>query len=150
MGRTQLSNRLHASGEEHIPISQGLSIKRWSSRWFEGTRELTRRLLVYSNETPLRMSRRKGRPRQLVIAFRLHGMPRHTKENNTLSRRTLLKGLGVAPLLLRSSPLQGYSLLFRPAGVLDDPDSRFHFSDIRLTPHYPAKSPLEDVLRLVP
>ena len=96
------------------------------------------------------MSRRKGRPRQLVIAFRLHGMPRHTKENNTLSRRTLLKGLGVAPVLLRPSPLQGYSLLFGPAGALGDPDSRFHFSDIRLTPHYPAKSPLEDVLRLVP
>jgi Flp pilus assembly protein TadD/peroxiredoxin len=77
-------------------------------------------------------------------------MPRHTRENHTLSRRTLLKGLGVAPLLLRPSPLHGYSLLFGPAGALGDPDSRFHFSDIRLIPHYPTKSPLEDVLRLVP
>ncbi|MGB9416278.1 MAG: hypothetical protein WCB58_08170, partial [Acidobacteriaceae bacterium] len=56
----------------------------------------------------------------------------------------------MAPLLLRPSPLHGYSLLFGPAGALGDPDPRFHFSDIRLIPHYPAKSPLEDVLRLVP
>ena len=77
-------------------------------------------------------------------------MPRHTKENHTLSRRTLLKGLGVAPLLLRPSPVHGYSLLFGSASALGDPDSRFPFSDIRLIPHYPAKSPLEDVLRLVP
>jgi hypothetical protein len=41
-------------------------------------------------------------------------------------------------------------MLFGHAGALGDPDSRFHFSDLRLIPHYPAKSPLEDVLRLVP
>ncbi len=76
-------------------------------------------------------------------------MPRHTRDNHSLSRRTLLKGLGVAPLLLRPSPLHGYSLLFGPSGALAGPDSPFHFSDIRLTPHYPARSPLESVLRLV-
>src|SRR5882757_3371836 len=76
-------------------------------------------------------------------------MPRHSRDNHTLSRRTLLKGLGVAPLLLRPSPLHGYSLLFGPAGALAGEDSPFHFSDIRLTPHYPARSPLESVLRLV-
>ncbi len=74
-------------------------------------------------------------------------MPRHTRDNHSLSRRTLLKGLGVAPLLLRPSPLHGYSLLFGPA--LAGEDSPFHFSDIRLRPHYPTKSPLESVLRLV-
>ena len=77
-------------------------------------------------------------------------MPRNTRENHTLSRRTLLKGLGVAPLLLRPSPLHGYSLPFWPTCALIDPDAAFPFSDLRLTPHYPAKSPLEDVLRLVP
>jgi len=76
-------------------------------------------------------------------------MPRHSRENHTLSRRTLLKGLGVAPLLLRPSPLHGYSLLFGPEGPLNGQDSPFPFSDIRLVPHYPTKSPLEGVLRLV-
>jgi len=77
-------------------------------------------------------------------------MPRHSRDNHTLSRRTLLKGLGVAPLLLRPSPLHGYSLLFGSAAPFNDQDSPFHFSDVRLTPHYPVKSPLEGVLRLVP
>src|SRR5882757_5149707 len=76
-------------------------------------------------------------------------MPRHSRDNHTLSRRTLLKGLGVAPLLLRPSPLHGYSLLFGPAGAFNGQDSPFSFSDIRLAPRYPTKSPLEDILRLV-
>jgi Flp pilus assembly protein TadD/peroxiredoxin len=74
-------------------------------------------------------------------------MPRHTIDHSFLSRRALLKGLGLAPLLLRPSPLHGYSLLFGPPGGL--PDAAFPFSDLRLKPRYPAKSPLEDVLRLV-
>lgn len=61
----------------------------------------------------------------------------------------MLKGLGLAPLLLRPSPLYGYSSLFHPVPSTADPDPLFPFSDIRLIPHYPAKSPLEDVLRLV-
>src|ERR1700753_1700817 len=76
-------------------------------------------------------------------------MPRHTRENHILSRRTLLKGLGVAPLLLRPSPLHGFSSLFGATVAYPDQESPFHFSDVRLTPHYPAKSPLEGVLRLV-
>ena len=76
-------------------------------------------------------------------------MPRHSRENHGLSRRTLLKGLGFAPVLLRPSPLYGYSLLFGPLDVPGHQDPAFPFADIRLTPHYPAKSPLEDVLRLV-
>jgi tetratricopeptide (TPR) repeat protein len=74
-------------------------------------------------------------------------MPRHSRENHRLSRRTLLKGLGFAPLLLRPSPLHGYSHLF--GDLRPGPDPSFPFSDIRLKPHYPGKSPLEDVLRLV-
>ena len=76
-------------------------------------------------------------------------MPRHSRENHGLSRRTLLKGLGFAPVLLRPSPLYGYSLLFGPLDVPGHQDPALPFADIRLTPHYPAKSPLEDVLRLV-
>jgi Flp pilus assembly protein TadD/peroxiredoxin len=76
-------------------------------------------------------------------------MPRHKRENQFLSRRTLLKGLGLTPLLLRPSSLHGLSFLSGSMDVLADQDSSLHFSEIRLTPHYPAKSPLEDVLRLV-
>jgi Flp pilus assembly protein TadD/peroxiredoxin len=78
----------------------------------------------------------------------LQRMPRHKNENQFLSRRTLLKSMGLAPLLLRSAPFHGSSFLFEPPKVPNQ-DPAFSFSDVRLTPHYPAKSPLEDVLRHV-
>ena len=66
-----------------------------------------------------------------------------------LSRRQLLKSLSLAPLLLRPSPFRGSSMLFaQPAGT-SNPTAAFPFADVRLTPHYPAKSPLADVLSLV-
>jgi Flp pilus assembly protein TadD/peroxiredoxin len=58
--------------------------------------------------------------------------------------------MGLAPLLLRPAPFQGAALLF---GNLKDSVKEGAESpsfDLRLTPHYPAKSPLADVLRLVP
>lgn len=67
-------------------------------------------------------------------------VPRDPKR--PLSRRDLLKGMGLAPLMLRIAPLQGLAL---PPGAL-----RSQYADIRLVPHYPAASPLADVLRLVP
>jgi len=83
-------------------------------------------------------------------------MSRRTREDNLLSRRALLKGLGCAPLLaLRPSPLHG-SLLHglwlapAPAGGLQKELGHFPFAEMRLRPHYPSASPLEDVLRLVP
>jgi Flp pilus assembly protein TadD/peroxiredoxin len=76
-------------------------------------------------------------------------MPRHTIDPSMLSRRALLKGLGLTPLLLRPSPLHGYSLLFGDPNVLPDSTAVLDFSDVRLRPRYPAKSPLEDVFRLV-
>jgi hypothetical protein len=66
-----------------------------------------------------------------------------------LSRRQLLKGLSVAPLLLRPSPFHGSALLFDKPEAIPDRNSAFTFSDVRLIPHYPVKSPLADVLRLV-
>ena len=77
-------------------------------------------------------------------------MPRHTRDQPYLSRRSLLKGLAAAPLLLRTSPLHGSSLLFAPPVPLPDRDLPLHVSDVRLVPHYPKKSALEEVLRLVP
>jgi Flp pilus assembly protein TadD/peroxiredoxin len=63
-----------------------------------------------------------------------------------LSRRSLLKAMGWAPLLLRSAPLHGSAILF---GMTGSESTGFPLSDLRFTPRYPAKSPLEDVLRLV-
>jgi len=76
-------------------------------------------------------------------------MSRHQNENHSLSRRTLLKGMGLAPLLWRAAPFHGSSLLFGPSEFFADQNRVFPFSEVRLTPHYPARSPLEDVLRLV-
>jgi Flp pilus assembly protein TadD/peroxiredoxin len=53
--------------------------------------------------------------------------------------------MGLAPLVLRAAPLYGFVL----REVVKNEHPGFPFSDIRLTPHYPAHSPLEGVLRLV-
>ncbi len=71
-------------------------------------------------------------------------MSRHKNQNQSFSRRAILKNMGLAPLLLRPAPFYGYSSLFGPNRNFDIP-----FSDGRLTPRYPVKSPLEDLLRLV-
>ena len=76
-------------------------------------------------------------------------MSRRKDENKILSRRTFLKGIGLTPLLFRPAPFHGSSFLFYPPNALTSQNHNFSFADLRLTPHYPAKSPLEDVLRLV-
>ena len=76
-------------------------------------------------------------------------MSHHNNEKPLLSRRNLLKSLSLAPILFRSAPLYGSSFLPGSAKALPGQTATFSFADIRLTPHYPAKSPLEDVLRLV-
>jgi tetratricopeptide (TPR) repeat protein len=72
-------------------------------------------------------------------------MSRYHHEGHSLSRRSLLKAIGLAPLVLRAAPLFGFEL----PGAFENQHDGLPFSDIRLTPHYPAHSPLEDVLRLV-
>jgi tetratricopeptide (TPR) repeat protein len=76
-------------------------------------------------------------------------MSGHQKETQFFSRRTLLKTMGLAPVLLRPAPFYGLLPLFGQPDVLPNQSPGFPFSDVRLTPHYPAKSPLENVLRLV-
>jgi len=75
-------------------------------------------------------------------------MAGHQRIKRTLSRRNFLKGMRWAPLLFIPAPLSGLS--FRPwlPGMPRDP-SVFPFHDVRLTPHYPTKSALDDVFRLV-
>ncbi len=70
-------------------------------------------------------------------------------ENLFLSRRRLLKSLGLAPMLFCPAPFYASSFLFDPSETSPSDSSGFSFADPRLTPHYPTKSPLEDVLRLV-
>ena len=71
---------------------------------------------------------------------------RRKYEAPILSRRTLLRQLGLAPFVLRSAPLRG--ALFAPPDA-SSPIAPFPFADIRFTPRYPAQSPLTGVLALV-
>src|SRR6266849_8284834 len=78
-------------------------------------------------------------------------MARRKNEKQLLSRRRFLGGMRWAPMLFLPAPLPASPLpsFFRePAG---DRTAGFPFADFRLTPHYPTKSPLDDVLsRVVP
>jgi Flp pilus assembly protein TadD/peroxiredoxin len=77
-------------------------------------------------------------------------MSRHKNENRYLSRRSLLKTMGLAPLILRTAPLYGsFGFGFGFPSISTTENRDFPLSDARLIPHYPARSPLEDVLRLV-
>src|SRR5258708_4178400 len=75
--------------------------------------------------------------------FREHSgmMSRPKDEAWSISRRAMLKDMGLAPLLLRPAPFFGSSwAMMRPvSGPGEKP--AFPFTDVRLTPHYPAKSP---------
>jgi len=75
--------------------------------------------------------------------------PRHKIEDHFLSRRALLKSLGLTPMLLRPAPFFGSSFLFSSPQSAANQASAPPLLDLRLTPHYPEKSPLADVLRLV-
>jgi tetratricopeptide (TPR) repeat protein len=69
-------------------------------------------------------------------------MSRPKSESRSVSRRGILKGMAWAPLVRAASLLGDFDLT-----ELDEKD--LPLSDIRFVPHYPAKSPLTDVLSLV-
>ncbi len=70
----------------------------------------------------------------------------HTrKQNRSISRRAILKNTALAPLLLKAGPLCGTWFSGDPV----EQGSALPFSDVRLSPHYPAPSPLADIIRLV-
>ena len=78
-------------------------------------------------------------------------MARYKVGNHNFSRRTFLKGMRWAPVLFLPAPIQ--ALPFRPGTLQTSEDGQrsFPFADFRVNPHYPAKSPLNDVLgRVVP
>jgi Flp pilus assembly protein TadD/peroxiredoxin len=68
--------------------------------------------------------------------------------NHNPSRRTFLKQMRWAPVLFVPAPI--HNPLFRSGlqEIATGQTSKFPFADARFTPRYPAKSPLDDVLRL--
>ena len=77
-------------------------------------------------------------------------MARQDKKNGKVSRRAFLGGLGYAPLFFLPSPIDPTLLRSVAPSVVGAHAPTFPFSEQRLTPHYPAKWPLDDVLRYVP
>jgi tetratricopeptide (TPR) repeat protein/peroxiredoxin len=76
-------------------------------------------------------------------------MARQKDEDHAFSRRTFLKQLRWAPVLFLPAPLSSFPLRPSLAETPGDRYPAFDFTDFRLTPHYPAKSALDDVLRKV-
>src|SRR3977135_249856 len=75
-------------------------------------------------------------------------MARRKDEDHIFSRRTFLRRMRWAPLLFLPAPILTSPFPSILAGTSGDRTS-FPFSDFLCPPHYPAKSPLDDVLRLV-
>ena len=75
----------------------------------------------------------------------------HKKEHkHKVSRRTFLGAMRWAPLLYLPAPLHSAAFRSWSPETLEEQGPSFPLADFRLTPHYPAKSPLDDVLRYVP
>src|SRR5664279_1595057 len=75
-------------------------------------------------------------------------MSRHKNEPIKLTRRQLLQRLRWSPMLFLPAPLLGKALGTHGPEILAE-QNNLSFHDYRLTPHYPVKSPLDDILRLV-
>ena len=76
-------------------------------------------------------------------------MPRHTAGNHLLTRREILKSMALAPAAFHASPLFAASHLSSFPSLTIDRQSGIPFADLRLTPQYPAKSPLAEIMALV-
>src|SRR5262249_7113762 len=82
------------------------------------------------------------------LQYRVLRMARRRNKLPIISRRKFLKSMSLAPVVLKASPLRAFpfpSKLEPRSNVLTSPA----FSDFRLTPHYPAKLPLDDSLRFL-
>ena len=74
---------------------------------------------------------------------------RRKDQIDVFSRRTFLRGMQWAPLFFLPAPLHGLTFPLPHSGIFEDAASAFPVADSRLSPRYPAKSPLDDVLRQV-
>jgi Flp pilus assembly protein TadD/peroxiredoxin len=77
-------------------------------------------------------------------------MPGQKHRNHNPSRRVFLRRLQWAPLLFLPAPIEGL-LLGGPESArrASSQTASLPFADFRLTPHYPLKSPLDEVLRRI-
>jgi tetratricopeptide (TPR) repeat protein len=66
----------------------------------------------------------------------------------SISRRAILKGLAMAPVLFRPAPFFG-APVFPGSLAIPGPDEAHPFSDTRFVPQYPSRSPLADVFDLL-
>ena len=78
------------------------------------------------------------------------GMGHKKETKHKVSRRTFLGTMRWAPLLYLPAPLHSAALRSLSPEIFEEQGSSFPFADFRLTPHYPAKSPLDNVLRYIP
>src|SRR6267143_3902243 len=78
-------------------------------------------------------------------------MARRKDEDYIYSRRSFLRRMRWVPLLFLPAPMHASPFPAILPGTSGDRTASFPFADFHLTPHYPAKSPLDDVLsRVVP
>jgi len=76
-------------------------------------------------------------------------MTGHKKDGHAHSRRMFLQKMGWAPLLFMPAPIHAAALRVSQSKPQAGPNKTFDLSEFRVTPHYPAKSPLDEVLRKV-
>ena len=76
-------------------------------------------------------------------------MARQKDEDDAFSRRTFLRRMRWTPALFLPAPLYSSSFRRLLAATPSLGNIAFDSADPRLVPHYPAKSPLDDVLRKV-
>lgn len=91
---------------------------------------------------------RLGWQRRSSGVLRIRSMTPALTEFQHLSRRRLLQGLALSPLLYRAAPLLGEWLQSAPLSMAAVAPG-WPPADVRYTPTYPSRSPLEDVLRRV-
>lgn len=72
-----------------------------------------------------------------------------TDESSLLTRRKILKGMALAPMALRAAPLFAGPHSSGASNLDTQRQSVPQLTDLRLTPHDPAQSPLADILALV-
>jgi tetratricopeptide (TPR) repeat protein len=69
-----------------------------------------------------------------------------SKSQADISRRSILKSLSFAPLMLRPAPIFPFCLPRQP----DYAAGELSMADVRFSPHYTVQSPLSDIFRTVP
>jgi len=76
-------------------------------------------------------------------------MAHHKDQKTVFSRRRFLRGMRWTPMLFLPAPMLEKPFGARVPELAADRNSLFDFHDYRVTPHYPVKSPLDGILRLV-